>query len=148
MYISKKRDMRTKNFLLLLLLVALSGCGPVILSSDRENREGSVYRRGYDVRQDPRSGRGYDNSRNVHNKRAANGYIVFVKENSRYDRVTVVVDDKIRFNISHDYRGRYPRVKEIKVKPGRHNVKVYFNGRLIQQRSITVAPERNVRISL
>ncbi|MDZ4058697.1 MAG: hypothetical protein U1D64_01500 [Bacteroidales bacterium] len=140
--------MKTKNYLLILLLIVISGCGPMILPSDRGEREGSVYRRGYDVREDPRSSRGYDNNRNTHNKKAATGYIIFVKDNSRFDRVTVVIDDRTRFNMSHDYRARYPRVKEIKVKPGRHNVKIFFKGRLIQQRNITITPNREVRISL
>lgn len=122
--------------LTLVAILALSGCGTLIVATDPgvpERGRERTYERGRD--------RAYE-------REESRGYIVFVKSNPRFDRVTIVLNDRTRFNLTHDYRSRYPRVREIRVRPGRHDIKVLFNGRVVQQRRVNVSPNRNVTINL
>lgn len=117
-----------------LALILLSSCGALYVSPGPAHDRGSVYRR--------------SSPRNYHPPRNAVSHIVFVKDSYRYSRVTIVVDDRISFTMNNSPRNRPPRVRELRVKPGGHNIKVYYNGRLLYQRWVVAPPNRKVRVSV
>jgi hypothetical protein len=48
----------------------------------------------------------------------------------------------------YDNRGRAAKAKQIRVKPGRHNIKVYSNGRFLYERWVVATPNRSIRFSV
>lgn len=127
-----------KKFVLSLMAITLlvSSCGPLYIATGPGNGRG-YDNRGYD-------NRGYDNR----NPRAAVSHIMLVQNNPRLRNVTVLVDNRVRVNLSYDNRGRATRAKQIRVKPGRHNIKVYSNGRFLYERWVVTTPNRTVRFSV
>ncbi len=122
--------MKRKYLFLLALIFTIGSCAPVIYGPQ------------------PGPGRPYPSGRPPQANQQAFGYVVLVKDNPRFDKVTVVINDRSRYNINHDYRRYNFRVREIKLRTGRHDIKIYHRGRLINQRRINITPGRTIRISL
>ena len=125
-------------YALLALSFVLSSCGPAIYAtSEKEQRK-----QGFETRK-------VNEHRTDYNKRrGVNGSLIFMKESSKYNRITVVVDDRIKFEMSNDPRKRDSKMRQLRLKPGRHDIKIFSEGRLIDQRSYNVVPNRDIRISL
>jgi len=125
-------------YALLALSFVVSSCGPAIYTtSEKEQRK-----QGFETRK-------VNEHRTDYNKRrGVNGSLIFIKENSRYNKITVVVDDKIRFEMSSDRSKRDSKMRQLRLKPGHHDIKIFFNGKLVDQRSYNVVPNRDIRISL
>mgnify|MGYP000992224490 CR=1 FL=1 len=129
--------MKKLIFALLALSFVVSSCGPpVYVVSERDQRK-----QGFETRR-------VNENRPGHNRRGINGSLIFTKESTRYDRITVVVNDRIRFDMSNDYRRRESKMRQVRLKPGRHDIKIFYKGRLIDQRSYNVVPNRDIRITL
>ncbi|HCT93493.1 MAG: hypothetical protein A2X19_01405 [Bacteroidetes bacterium GWE2_39_28] len=128
--------MKKLIFSLIAVTIVLSSCGPAFIASGPRNERG-YDRRGYDER-------GYDNR----NPRSADAYILLTQNNPRLRNVTVLVDNRIRVNLNYDNRGRTAKAKQIRVKPGRHNIKVYSNGRFLYERWVVATPNRTIRFSV
>jgi hypothetical protein len=123
-------------FALLALIITVSSCGPTVYVTRDQRKQGF----------EPRE---INEHRTDHNKRrGVNGRLIFIKENPRHNRITVVVDDRIRFDMSNDHRKRDSKMRQLSLKPGRHDIKIFVNGKLIDQRSYNVVPNRDIRISL
>lgn len=128
--------MKKLIFSLIAVTIVLSSCGPAFIASGPRNERG-YDSRGYDER-------GYDNR----NPRSADAYILLTQNNPRLRNVTVLVDNRIRVNLNYDNRGRTAKAKQIRVKPGRHNIKVYSNGRFLYERWVVATPNRTIRFSV
>ncbi|MDO9679922.1 MAG: hypothetical protein Q7262_02810 [Bacteroidales bacterium] len=143
--------MKKLIFSLIAVTIVLSSCGPAFIATGPGNGRGYDERgydergydsRGYDSRGNDR--RGYDNR----NPRAADAYILLTQNNPRLRNVTVLIDNRIRVNLNYDNRGRAAKAKQIRVKPGRHNIKVYSNGRFLYERWVVATPNRSIRFSV
>ncbi|MDP3398548.1 MAG: hypothetical protein Q8S23_05320 [Bacteroidales bacterium] len=133
--------MKKLIFSLIAVTIVLSSCGPAFIATGPGNGRG-YDERGYDSRGNDR--RGYDNR----NPRAADAYILLTQNNPRLRNVTVLIDNRIRVNLNYDNRGRAAKAKQIRVKPGRHNIKVYSNGRFLYERWVVATPNRSIRFSV
>ena len=133
--------MKKLIFSLIAVTIVLSSCGPAFIATGPGNGRG-YDERGYDSRGNDR--RDYDNR----NPRAADAYILLTQNNPRLRNVTVLIDNRIRVNLNYDNRGRAAKAKQIRVKPGRHNIKVYSNGRFLYERWVVATPNRSIRFSV
>jgi len=123
-------------FALFALTFIVSSCGPKVYVTRDQRKQGFQTREINEHRTD------------YNRRRGVNGSLIFIKENSRHDRITVVVDDRIRFDMSNDTRKRDSKMRQLRLKPGRHDIKIFYNGKMIDQRSYNVVPNRDIRISL
>jgi hypothetical protein len=133
--------MKKLIFSLIAVTLVMSSCGPAFIVTG-PGRDRGYDERGYDSRGNDR--RGYDNR----NPRAADAYILLTQNNPRLRNVTVLIDNRIRVNLNYDNRGRAAKAKQIRVKPGRHNIKVYSNGRFLYERWVVATPNRSIRFSV
>lgn len=130
----------------LALVMVVSSCGPVYLASERGDRRGYDQRE-YDQRRYDK--RGYDNrGYDRRDQRSADAFIMLVQNNPRFRNVTVLIDNRVRVSLGYDNRGRASKAKQIRIKPGRHNIKVYSNGRFLYERWIVATPNRTIRFSV
>ena len=138
--------MKKLIFSLIAVALVISSCGPAFIATGPRNERG-YDRRGYDERGYDNRGndrRGYDNR----NPRAADAYILLAQTNPRLRNVTVLIDNRVRVNLNYDNRGRYAKARQIRVKPGRHNIKVYSNGRFLYERWVVATPNRTIKFSV
>jgi hypothetical protein len=140
-----------KIVLIALLGLTISSCGPVLITGDPGRRphknppgwERNEDRRGRsweENREWNNGSRKYDKNRNSDRY----SYLLFININPRYRDVTIVINDRHRIDISNYRDNRSP--KEVRVKPGRYNIKVYVNGRYLYSRWIDTKHEKNIRI--
>jgi hypothetical protein len=143
--------MKKLIFSLIAVALLISSCGPAFIATGPGNDRGYDRRgydergydeRGYDNRRDDR--RGYDNR----NPRSADAYILLAQTNPRLRNVTVLIDNRVRVNLNYDNRSRSAKARQIRVKPGRHNIKVYSNGRFLYERWVVATPNRTIRFSV
>ncbi|MDP3437419.1 MAG: hypothetical protein Q8S04_09255 [Bacteroidales bacterium] len=123
-------------FALIALTFIVSSCGPTVYVTRDQRKQGFETREVNEHRT------------NNNRRRGVNGSLIFIKENPRHNRITVVVDDKIRFDMSNDTRKKDSKMRQLRLKPGRHDIKIFVDGKLIDQRSYNVVPNRDIRISL
>ena len=138
--------MKKLIFSLIAVALVISSCGPAFIANGPGNDRGYDRRgydeRGYDNRRDDR--RGYDNR----NPRSADAYILLAQTNPRLRNVTVLIDNRVRVNLNYDNRSRSAKARQIRVKPGRHNIKVYSNGRFLYERWVVATPNRTIRFTV
>lgn len=123
-------------FALIALTFIVNSCGPSVYVTRDQRKQGFETREINEHRTD------------YNRRRGVNGSLIFIKENPRHNRITVVVDDKIRFDMSNDRRKKDSKMRQLRLKPGRHDIKIFVDGKLIDQRSYNVVPNRDIRISL
>lgn len=76
-------------------------------------------------------------------------YINVVKDSPRFKNVTVVIDNRIKFNLKEVNRRNRPLdSKRVKVKPGVHYVTVFYRGRVIYDRRINVPPGKTYGVRI
>lgn len=82
-------------------------------------------------------------------KRVRYAYIDVIKDSPRFKNVTVVIDERIRFNLKEVNRRNRPLdSKQVKVQPGVHYITVFHKGRVIYERRINVPPGRTYRVRI
>ena len=73
-------------------------------------------------------------------------YVNVIKDSPRFDKVTVVINNRVKFNLKEVNRRRPLENKTVKVSPGVNHIIVYHRGRVIYDRRINVAPGRTFQV--
>lgn len=145
-----------KLILIALLGLAISSCGPVYMTGERgrgpydnppgwekhEDRRGRTWEENRDWNN---GNRRYDDGRYNNGKYSDRySYLLFVKGGAGYRDLTVVIDNRVKISMGRERGDNYQR--ELRMKPGRHSIKVYQNGRYLYSRWIEMRPGSRIKI--
>ncbi|GEM_PF-4521979 len=139
-----------KIILILVLAFTLSSCGPVFIPAN-PGRSGNGNPPGWE-RNEAKRGRTWEENRDWNNRNKKYNkdknsdkysFLLFVNGSRGYRNLSIVIDNKNRIDLK---RVSNSFEKEVRIRPGRHSIKVYENGRFLYSRWIDVRSGNRIKV--